>query len=909
MTCSSTRIFGCPLMHSLEFSNGLGLVGAATGEVAFPIGNRHMVLSQRFAVFVKALYRCVCSSSGMFAGLPIVAFAVVTWGTCSVMLAAAPESVSFNREVRPILSNNCYYCHGTDSNHRKGDRRLDTPEGAMADIEGVKAVVPGKPDDSDLIARILSEDPDIMMPPPKSNKSISAEEKETLRQWIAEGAKYEPHWAFVAPVRPPVPEGANAIDHFVGETLAKNGLEFSPPTAKGALLRRATLDLTGLPPALAEISDSRTYEESIDRLLASPRYGERMAVDWMDAARYADTNGYQGDAYRMNWPWRDWVVRAFNDNMPFDRFTIEQLAGDMLEDPTQDQLVATAFNRNHMINAEGGTIPEENRTKNVFDRVDTTSGTWLGLTMACAQCHDHKFDPITHRDYFSMYAIFNQVGESGNPEKRFGKKEYSDDYDKLYTVESPYVSVADDSQKEELKAASKVHEQARAAFAARKEEFFPQFVKWVQEMRATPALIEERIQGPMAEYARRAVSSANLENLFDGNTQKVLIVFLKLPDYAEFDALQGEIDKAKIAEDLVQEKIPLVMVMRDDKPRESHILLRGNYETPGEKVEPAIPSFLPPLPDGVKANRLALAKWLVAPEQPLMSRVIVNRMWQMFFGRGLVKTSDDFGLQGELPSHPELLDWLAVEFRESGWDMKHMVKLILTSRTYQQSSSLTPDLLAKDPENALLTRGPRFRLDSRFIRDQALALSGLLVEKQGGFPVMPYQPPGIWEDISFGKNRYFQGTGDDLHRRSLYTFWRRSSAPANFFDAPSRQVCALKPNRTNTPLQALSTLNDITYVEAARVWAQRLATLPDDRAKLRQLVLAATAREPETREISSLEKVLTDARNHFASSPDEAAKLVATGEAPRDTSLDPVEHAAWTTVCLLVLNLDETLTQ
>jgi Protein of unknown function (DUF1553)/Protein of unknown function (DUF1549)/Planctomycete cytochrome C len=825
-------------------------------------------------------------------------------------LAAAGE-VSFNREVRPILSNNCYYCHGTDPNHRKGDRRLDTPEGAMADIKGVKAVVPGKPDDSDLIARILSDDPDTVMPPPKSNKSITSAEKEILRRWIAEGAKYEPHWAFVAPVRPPVPQGENAIDHFVEATLKKNGLSFSPREESAALLRRAALDLTGLPPSLEEIGQAspENYQQSVGRLLASPRYGERMALDWLDAARYADTNGYQGDAYRMNWPWRDWVVEAFNGNMPFDKFTIEQLAGDLLEKPTQDQLVATAFNRNHMINAEGGTIHEENRTKNVFDRVDTTSGVWLGLTMQCCQCHDHKFDPLKQSEYYSMYAFFNQMSETGKADKKFGRKDYSDENDKLYTMESPYIPLTDETRDAALKAATKVTGQATAAFVARKADFHPQFVTWVEEMRADPALIEERIQGSNVEFTRSAVINAKLDDVLDGNTLPLLEVFLKKEGYAAIYALKKEISKAKAVEDGVQATIPLVRVMNDSKPRETHILLRGNYETPGDKVEPGIPSFLPPLPAGVKADRLALAKWLVAPEQPLMPRVVVNRLWQQFFGRGLVKTADDFGLQGDLPSHPELLDWLAVEFRESGWDVKHMVKLILTSRTYQQSAALTPGLLAKDPENALLARGPRFRLDSRFLRDQALALSGLLVEKRGGFPVMPYQPPGVWEDISFDKNRYFQGSNEDLHRRSLYTFWRRSVAPTNFFDAPSRQVCALLPNRTNTPLQALTTLNDVTYVEAARVWAQRLAPLADDAAKLRQLLLSTTAREPEAREIASLRKILSEAREHFTTSPGEAAKLVATGEAPLESGIDPGEHAAWTTVCLLVLNLDETLTK
>lgn len=822
--------------------------------------------------------------------------------TLSAISGAA--EVSFNREVRPILSENCYFCHGTDANHRKGDRRLDTPDGAYAEIEGVRAVVPGKPSDSELIARILSKDEDEVMPPPKSNKSLTIEQKDTLRRWIAEGAKYEPHWAFVAPVRPDVPTGENAIDHFVGEKLTANGLKFAPEAEGPALVRRATLDLTGLPPAAEKFEES--YEKTLDRLLASPGYGERMAMDWLDAARYADTNGYQGDAYRMNWPWRDWVVKAFNDNMPFDRFTIEQLAGDLLEKPTQDQLVATAFNRNHMINAEGGTIPEENRTKNVFDRVDTTSGVFLGLTMQCCQCHDHKFDPLKQSEYFSMYAFFNQLSEGGGVDKRFGKKDYSDDYDKLYAVESPFIALSSDAQKEEIKAAGKLRDQAAGALMARKEQFYPAFTKWIEDMRADPSLIEKQVEG---EFERRAVSTVKVESFYDGNTQLLMKSYFRFAGLTELAALKKAMDDARIAEDRFQQTIPLVMVMRDDKPRETHILERGNYETPGAKVDPGVPSFLPPLPAGVKADRLALANWLVTPEQPLMPRVVVNRLWQTFFGEGLVKTAEDFGMQGSLPTHPELLDWLAVEFRESGWDMKHMVKLILMSRTYRQSAEIPAALLALDPTNALLARGPRFRLDSRFLRDQALALSGLLVEKRGGFPVMPYQPPGIWEDISFGKNRYFQGTGEDLHRRSLYTFWRRSAAPANFFDSPSRQVCGLKPTRTNTPLQALTTLNDITYVEAARVWAGKLVTLPDDAAKLRHLVSSATARQPDSRELASLQATLDEARAHFTSDPAAAAELAATGEAARDAGLQPVELAAWTTVCLLVLNLDETLTK
>jgi hypothetical protein len=846
--------------------------------------------------------------------------------------AAFGEGVSFNRDVRPILSDKCFYCHGTDPHHRKGDRRLDTREGALADIDGVKAIVPGNPEESDAIIRILSDDKDELMPLPKSHKTLTAAEKETLRRWVAEGAKYEAHWAFVAPVRPALPDvekgkrdgekaqgspflgrsdAPSAIDAFIEQRLQKDGLAFSPQAEKGALLRRVTLDLTGLPPTLPELDAFEkdaapgAYERVVDRLLASPRYGEQMAMPWLDGARYADTNGYQMDAYRMQWPWRDWVVRAFNANMPFDQFTIEQLAGDLLPNPTQGQLVATAFNRNHMLNAEGGTTAEENRTKNVFDRVETTGTTWLGLTMNCTQCHDHKFDPLTQRDYFAMYAMFNQLSEPGGVDKRFGKKSYSDGYDNLYMVESPYLTLPTADQKETLAAAVKAREQAEAVFLAKRPEIHPSFSAWVEEMRARPELIEQRTE---SELDRRAVSSAKLDNYRDGNTKRLLNIFLASPGREAWLAAKDAAEAAKVAEEDVMQTIPHVMVMRDDKPRETRILKRGNYETPGDVVTAAVPAFLPHLPEGAKPDRLALSRWLVSPENPLMARVTVNRLWQQFFGRGLVKTPDDFGLKGALPSHPELLDWLAVEFRESGWDVKRFVRLLVTSRTYRQSAKVSPALLAKDPENALLARGPRFRLDSRLLRDQALALSGLLVEKRGGPPVMPYQPPGIWEEMSFGKNRYFQGTGEDLYRRSLYTFWRRSVAPASFFDVPAREVCVVKPYRTSTPLHALTTLNDTTYVEAARVWAEKLLTAqPDDASRLTAAFCAATTRAPEARELANLKRSLEKARAHLVADPPAAAKLIATGEAPRSANLDAREHAAWTTLCLLVLNLDETL--
>lgn len=838
----------------------------------------------------------------------------------SALLALSPlatfaAEVSFNRDIRPILSDNCYYCHGTDSNHRKAGLRLDTFEGATVDNDGVRALVPGDPAKSELWLRIVSDDEDEVMPPPDAHKTpFTTAQRDLIKRWIEQGAKYEAHWAFVPPVKAAVPTSEAAIDHFIGQRLKAEGLTFSAQAEAGLLLRRVTLDLTGLPPSLEELDAFEkeaakdfdgAYSAAIDRLFKSPRYGERMAMDWLDAARYADTNGYQGDAYRMNWPWRDWVVSAFNHNMPFDRFTIEQLAGDLLDQPTQDQLVATAFNRNHMLNAEGGTIAEENRTKNVFDRTETTGTAFLGLTMNCCQCHDHKFDPLKQSDYYSLYAMFNQISEPGGVDKRFGKKDYSDDYDKLYAIESPYITLPSATQQEELKIVTKAREQAMADLTAKKTEFHPTFVRWVEEMRAQPALIEQRIA---AELDRRAVSTAKLDNLFDGNTNKLLDVYFKLPGNEPWAALKHTLDQSRRAEDAVLQTIPHVMVMRDDKPRETHILNRGNYETPGDKVESAVPSFLPKLPGGAKADRLALAKWLVSPEQPLMSRVTVNRFWQMFFGRGIVKTPDDFGLQGALPSHPELLDWLAVEFRESGWNVQHLIKLIVTSRTYRQSANVTPDLLAKDPENVLLAHGPRHRIDSRFLRDQALAISGLLIEKRGGPSVMPYQPAGIWEDMSFGKNRYFQGTGEDLYRRSLYTFWRRSVAPANFFDVTARQVCVVKPQLTSTPLHALTTLNDVTYVEAARMWAEKLITsLPDDASRLKQAYLAATSRQADTHDLKSLQIILGNALVHYTQHKDDAANLIRAGESKSSAKTKPAEHAAWTTVCLTILNLDETL--
>ena len=832
-------------------------------------------------------------------------------------LATMAAEVSFNRDIRPLLSDNCYYCHGFDEKHREAGLRLDVRESALKDNDGVRAIVPGDLARSDLWQRIISKDKDDVMPPPKAHKKpFTSEQRELIKRWIEQGAKYEAHWAFVPPVRAALPEGEAAIDHFIEKRLKAEDLAFSSQAEAGLLLRRVTFDLTGMPPTIAELDAfqaaaskdfEKAYTDAIARLLKSPRFGERMAMDWLDAARYADTNGFQMDSIRMNWPWRDWVVRAFNDNMRFDRFTIEQLAGDMLEKPTQDQLVATAFNRNHMLNAEGGTIAEENRTKTVFDRVETTSTVWLGLTMGCSQCHDHKFDPITQRDYYSMFALFNQLVETGGVDKRFGKKSYSNMYDSLYALESPYLMLATPEQEAQMKSAQSKRDSAEKALMARSAEFKEPFETWVKEVRADGELLLKRIE---EDGLRRIAGTIKLETLnyekLTNKTERALVELFLRGD-ARWSSAMKAIDELRAEEDKIQQQIPHVMVMRDEKKRETHILKRGNYETPGDIVPPAVPASMPPLPAGTKADRLALAKWLVSPQHPLMSRVVINRLWQQFFGRGIVKTPDDFGLQGALPSHPELLDWLAVEFRESGWDVQHMIRLIMESKTYRQSAAVTPAMLAKDPENTLLARGPRHRLDSRFLRDQALALSGLLVEKRGGPAVMPYQPPGIWEEMSFGKNRYFQGTGEDLYRRSLYTFWRRSVAPASFFDVPARQSCAVKTQRTSTPLHALTTLTDVTYVEAARVWAEKLASLSDDDARLDHAFRSATGHHLDARGTTTLKQTLAKARAHYQAHPKDAEQLIATGESKRLSKLTPTEHAAWTTVCLMILNLDETL--
>lgn len=759
-----------------------------------------------------------------------IGIAVSLAGVAAAGLSSCGEAklpVDFNTEVRPILSENCLYCHGPDAAKREGDLRLDVREAALA----AKAIVPRDPQASELMRRLTTDDPDDVMPPPDSHRQVTKAQRETLRRWIAEGAVYQEHWAYVAPVRPQLPEkgAANPIDSFIGAQLSKAGLKWSPEASRETLLRRLSLDLTGLPPTPGEtaafLADKApgAYERQVDRLLASPHYGERMALPWLDAARYADSNGFQQDGDTHQWVWRDWLVRQLNADKPFDQLSTEMIAGDLLPGATREQVIATAFNRNHILNGEGGNIAEEQRFVSLFDRVDTTATTWMAMTLSCAQCHDHKYDPVSQREYFSFLAAFNQVPERGIPHLNNGR----------FRLDGPVIDVPSPDQEAEI---------ARL------------------------------------EAATKA---------------------------GEKDA------KAKL--DALRQKVPKVMVMSDAQRRDTHLLDRGSYNSPKEKVAFGTPAFLPGLPAKAPANRLGLARWLFAPEHPLTARVQVNRQWQHFFGEGIVRTSEDFGVQAAHPTHPELLDWLAVEFRESGWRTKALQRLIVTSRTYRQSSRVTPEHLAKDPENRLLARASRFRLPSSVLRDLALASSGLLNPEIGGAPVYPYMPANPWASLAITKERDFTyplSKGRDLHRRSLYTFWRRTIAPVNLFDSATRQICQVRLSPTASPLHALTMMNDPTWVEAARSLAQRAwHGGKDDAERMALAFRLVLGREPEKREAELINVMAASQLAHYESNPKAAGELLAVGTVSRDSGIPVVAHAALTAACLGLLNLDAAQTR
>jgi len=955
----------------------------------------------------------------------------------AALLLSSPQSspadepsaeIQYDRDIRPILSDNCFHCHGPDAAQRQAKLRLDTRQGMLADLGGYFAVVPGRPDSSRLMARITHQDPNERMPPTDSGRSLSADQRQLLRRWIRAGAHTQTHWAFLAPRRPPLPEvrlsdwPRNGIDHFVLARLEQSKMSPAATAGKLALIRRLSFDLTGLPPTLPEIdafvadASPDAYETVVDRLLKSPHYGERMAMLWLDAARYADSHGYSLDRRRVMWPWRDWVIQAYNQNMTFDQFVTEQLAGDLLPTPTMSQQVATGFNRNHPIQSEGGVINEEYRVETVVDRVETTSAVFLGLTMGCGRCHDHKYDPITQREFYQFFALFNNVPESahvGNSDNQADRP--------FITAPSVLQSVQQQDYQQRISQLEQaLREQRKAQPAAQPTERI-----WIDD--EIPAGAQSLgngggdqkftfVGGPkhpvysgrlaskrtsigrgqhLIQHARPPLRLGTDARLFtyvyldpDNPPKQIMLQWHDgrnwehraywggnhipwgadntssrkragpLPAtgrwvrldvdaddvglaagaelsgwaYTQFDGTvywdrSGVLDvtpsplaarlqslKQELAE--LNSLRPTTMVMSEmDPPRKTFVLRRGQYDQPTQmEVTPGIPSVLGRLSAKGRGNRLSLARWMTDPTNPLTARVAVNRYWQTYFGRGLVETPENFGTQGRRPSHPRLLDWLATEFVRSGWDVKAMQKRIVMSATYRQSSQINSAQRERDPHNRLLGRGPRFRLPAEMIRDQALAVSGLLVDRLGGASVRPYQPPGLWDDVVYENvPRFRQDHGTGLYRRSMYTYWKRSVPPPNLqaFDAPSREACVLTRSRTNTPLSALVLMNDPTFVEAARKLAERVLSPQQQTAPARLVTMfrLVTGRPPNPDELRSISTALASFRADFERQPAEAMNLLRVGESTHDAALSPVELAAYTAVANALLGLDEAITK
>ena len=737
-----------------------------------------------------------------------------------------PEKISYNFDIRPILSDKCFACHGPDANKREAGLRLDNEESAFMALKenpGAHALVPGKPQFSEVFLRISSKDTSMMMPPPSSNLKLSTHEINIIEKWIEQGAKYETHWSFTRPKKAPLPEVEDAwvkneIDYFILGKLEQKGITPNPEAEKEYLLKRLSLDLTGLPPGLelmnaflADHSPS-AYEKVVDQLLNSEAYGEKMALYWLDVARYADSHGYQDDSYRSQWPWRDWVIYSFNKNIPYDKFISLQLAGDLMPGATKEQILATGFNRNHKITEEGGVVDEEYRVQYVIDRTNTFSKALIGVTMECAQCHDHKYDPFTQKDYYQLYAFFNNVREVGLESVVGGPETYA---------KTPLMEISNDEVKKILKFINKQ------------------------------------------------------------DTGKLIV------------SVMGERDTL----------------------RKTFLLKRGAYDAPGSEVEPGTPKSILAFDSNYPKNRLGLTKWLFDKRNPLTSRVFVNQLWQEIFGRGIVKTSGDYGMQGELPSHPELLDWLAVDFMQNGWDMKRLLKQMVMSATYRQSAVISPDKLKADPENIFLARAPRYRIKAELIRDLVLSSSGLLVKTIGGPSVKPYQPEGLWENATSGRGilkNYKQDHGSDLYRRGIYTFIKRTVPPPvmGIFDASNRDQCEVKRLKTNTPLQALIMMNDPTVLEASRVLATKLDREPlQAKEKVIRAFRLIVCRRPGEKEINVLTSYYTDQLNTFKKQQSRAESLLAIGEYPLPEKLNKTSVAAWMQVIAAIYNLEETITK
>ncbi|MCB1224297.1 MAG: DUF1553 domain-containing protein [Verrucomicrobiales bacterium] len=1006
------------------------------------------------------------------------------------------EPVRFNRDIRPFLSDTCFKCHGPDAKTREADLRLDDETAAKSEIDGHATIVAGDPSASEAMRRILTTDREEQMPPPDSGLTLTSEQKALFQRWIQEGAVYEKHWS-LEPIRRPPSQG-NAVDFFIRRKLKEAGIAPSPAATAETQLRRLSLDLTGLPPSLAELDAflaqaqaqglDAAYEAAADRLLRSPRHAEHWAWYWLEAARYADTDGYQNDGPREMWRWRDWVISAFQANLPFDQFTIEQLAGDLLPKPTHQQLIATAFNRNHRYNSEEGIPIDEFLLENAVDRVDTTSTVWMGVTMGCARCHDHKYDPFSQKEYYQLIDYFNDVAESGRAVK-VGNSE-------------PWIKTPTDEQRRRLRQLSSALQRNQTALKNAEPDIAAAAERWAAQQAAPTSVLNEGLdfhysfdqetknvqaktagatqeKGPkgraaivrdegwfeldkvpgligngrfsiafwmnpsdvqsgpvlsnempgtgrngvlvefadghlrwnnitrwisgvstietrqnltagewvhvtltndgtqradgMQIYLNGRRSAVNVIRNTNSNTAKrdqgtamrigysvhaghwsgaladlrfyttrtlnqqeaqLLAVNLSPTQIAQIPqtkrtlgqtarlrqaylehggntghtALLKASQEAEAARIRYLDSLPTTMIMRDlPQGRPSFVRERGVYDALGEAVQPGVPAALPPLPEGEKNDRLSFARWLVNGRHPLTARVAANRCWQLVFGCGLVDTAEDFGSQGHLPSHPELLDWLAAELMDSGWDQRHLIKTLVMSQTYRQTSASTAPQRRADPDNILLSHAPRPRLPGNVLRDQALLISGLLVEKIGGPSVYPYQPKGLWEEAS--NARYTEGKGEDLYRRSLYTYWKRTLAPPSMavLDTGDREYCTVKPKRTNTPLQALTLMNEITFVEAARKFAERML-LEGGEKDVDRITFAfrtATSRRPQPEELQVLQEALKGFRAEFRQNPSDATALPRTGASPAAAKLDPIELAAHAALANVLLNLDE----
>ncbi|MDX1564031.1 MAG: PSD1 and planctomycete cytochrome C domain-containing protein [Phycisphaeraceae bacterium] len=994
---------------------------------------------------------------------------VVAWGLWGAggAFAASPQKIQFNRDIRPIFSNTCFTCHGPDASARKAKLRLDVRSEALKSRKGLRPIVPGDPQASEAYLLITEPNPDDRMPPADFHTQLTDKEKSQIKAWIEQGAKYEKHWSFIPPKRPAVPKtGDRPIDAFINARLKAAGLKAAPQADRATLIRRVTFDLTGLPPTAAEIDAflaDRTpdaYEKVVDRLLHSRAYAEHMTRYWLDTARYADTNGYQYDKKRDQWVWRDWVIHAFATNKPFDRFTIEQNAGDLLPGATDQTRLATGFHRNHPITIEGGVIDEEYRTEYVMDRVVTTSTAWMGLTFICARCHDHKYDPLSQDDFYGIYAFFNNVPERGlkgfAPKKKIPSPLAGADNQqtraRLAAIEKQLAAQAPPARlkawEARLKAETadawttvrptRIHSAGGATLKPQsdgsvlatgknpaKETYEVQFtVPDARRAIRLEALTDPSLKGTStgrasngnfvlsrfevalkqggkfkslkiasasADYQqkgypvsaalkakggwavdgnRRAKPAAALftlaEPLPEGAVVRVRLVHhyggshtigrfrLSLPNKdivptpsevraalalpasrrqaAQKTALRnhllvryGDDEIRKLVAELQRLKaatapkgIPETLILTDGKPRQTFVLQRGEYDKPikDRRVQPDVPEVFGGLPKGLPRNRLGFAKWLVSPQNPLTARVTVNRYWARLFGTGLVKTVEDFGSQSEYPSHPQLLDWLAVEFTESGWDLHHLLKTIVTSDAYRRRSDITPALLTRDPENRLLGRGPRFRLDAESIRDSALAVSGLLNRTVGGPSVYPYHPKGLWLELNNrpGYSKAYPHTQEAAHlyRRSMYTYWKRTVPPPSMatFDAPEREFCVVSRSRTNTPLQAFVLLHDPQFVEAARHLAARMiAGAETPKARLKLGFKLCTARDPSAAELAILNKALDRRLARYRQDTAAAKRLLSVGASPRSRKLDTAEHAAYTAVARMLMNLSEFVTR